>query len=799
MWQPRPFGKYLLLERISVGGMAEVFTAKAFGAEGFEKILAIKRILPSMVEDDDFIRMFIDEAKIAGQLSHANIGQLFELGRIDDSHFIAMEYVWGKDLLQLQNRLRQLKRKLPWEAATYIASKVCDGLDYAHRKRDANGEPLNIVHRDVSPQNVLVSYEGDVKIIDFGIAKAVNNSTTTQAGVLKGKFSYMSPEQVLGKAIDRRSDLFAIGTTLFELCTGERLFTGESDYAILDKVRKALVPSPRVFNPNLPHELERIVLKSLKLNASERYQSASEFQEALMGLLQREGKSYSGSQLSLLMRELFEQEIERERAKLDEYRRLRYDDGLQSLIAAVLPDTEQAAETKATNVTPVVSVPEKVFSEFVGNTASRSYSTVPLGAHSEDTLDDQEPTLFDDPQRKLTVEQGPFEKSAVDTIEDEEGETSVMPEHTAPNSEDSIIETPPLPRFSGTLYETSSSQSQDVTPLNVPQRLPESSVITARDLVASVAKEIVPNVNVVFPPAEPALPAKRSWSKEIAISVLAILVLGLTVALLLVKGPSTETLPPTALVISTTLPEAAKIRVNGEIVGEMTPGEPFVVRDLSPGEHHVALTLPNEETIVRKVNIVAGDVQLMTVEIEAKPTILQTPDERSNERPSEKKPVDRERPQERPQPPKETPQQTSETASPSKNTMVSTKQANVASSSEVTMKPKEDDQAPEKIPPRKPNRISAPRRATNTVSTQKPASTNAEPGYLVANTVPWAKVLIDGKDTGRTTPIPPRTKLALSPGPHTVTFVTDQGRYDYQIVIQAGEITKLIKTPLPHK
>ena len=181
MRQPVPFGKYVLLERISVGGMAEVFKAKSFGVEGFEKILAIKRILPSLAEDSDFIEMFIDEAKICGQLNHANICQIFELGRVTDSHFIAMEYVWGKDLLQIQNRFRKVRQTMKPEMAAFVAAKLCEGLDYAHKKKDASGRPLGIIHRDISPQNILISYEGELKIIDFGIAKAASRSSKTQA------------------------------------------------------------------------------------------------------------------------------------------------------------------------------------------------------------------------------------------------------------------------------------------------------------------------------------------------------------------------------------------------------------------------------------------------------------------------------------------------------------------------------------------------------------------------------------------------------------------------------------------
>ena len=234
MRRPVQFGKYLLLGRISVGGMAEVFKAKSFGVQGFEKIIAIKRILPSLGRDEDFITMFIDEAKIAGQLAHANIGQIHELGQVDGAHFIAMEYIWGRDLLQLQNRFKKRGKRISMSAASFIVMKVCEGLHYAHKKRDVLGVPMEIVHRDCSPQNIVISFEGEVKLIDFGIARAASRSSRTNAGVLKGKFGYMSPEQVRGLPLDRRSDIFSLGIILFEVLTGRRLFDGESDFSTLE-------------------------------------------------------------------------------------------------------------------------------------------------------------------------------------------------------------------------------------------------------------------------------------------------------------------------------------------------------------------------------------------------------------------------------------------------------------------------------------------------------------------------------------------------------------------------------------
>src|SRR3954468_12939384 len=281
MRQPIKFGNYLLLERIAVGGMAEVFVAKAFGVEGFERLLAIKKILPTMGEDVEFISMFVDEARIAVQLSHANIVQVLELGKHDENLYIAMEYISGRDLRQLIERFRKRQQPMPIPQACLIVAEVCEALDYAHRKRDASGRPLGIVHRDVSPQNVLVSFEGEVKLIDFGIAKAESRLQKTQAGILKGKFSYMSPEQVKGQALDGRSDVFACGILLWELVCGEKLFTGNSDYAVLDKVRMGLVPAPRSRNALLPEALEKVILKALATDPARRYQSASQLHDEL--------------------------------------------------------------------------------------------------------------------------------------------------------------------------------------------------------------------------------------------------------------------------------------------------------------------------------------------------------------------------------------------------------------------------------------------------------------------------------------------------------------------------------------
>src|SRR4051812_28735441 len=306
--------------------MAEVFKAKAFGVEGFERLLAVKRILPNIAEDEEFITMFIDEAKIAVQLNHANVCQIFDLGKVEDSYFIALEFVHGKDLRAIFDRCKQKptdgSTAMPIAQASFIVMKACEGLDYAHNKRDGSGRPMELVHRDVSPQNVLISYEGEVKLIDFGIAKAAGKMSKTQQGILKGKFGYMSPEQVRGLPLDRRSDIFSLGIVLYELLTGERLFVGESDFSTLEKVRNVEILPPSTYNRRISDELERIVMKALAKDVEDRYQNAIDLHDDLQAYMYSAGEFYSRKDLAAWMKKVWAQEIEAETAKLEAYRNM---------------------------------------------------------------------------------------------------------------------------------------------------------------------------------------------------------------------------------------------------------------------------------------------------------------------------------------------------------------------------------------------------------------------------------------------------------------------------------------------
>ncbi len=303
--ESREFGQYTLLDRIAVGGMAEVWKARMKGVEGFQKTVAIKRILPSLTDSSDFVTMFIDEAKLAAQLQHNNIIHIYDLGKLGDDYYIAMEYIEGKDLRTILNSARSRQLPMPHELALLIASRLASALDYAHRKRDFDNRELGLVHRDVSPQNVLISHEGDIKLCDFGIVKAVSKASKTQMGALKGKLQYMSPEQAWGKPVDARSDIFSLGSLLFEMLTGRRLFAGDSEISVLEAVRDCRVEHPQAIDLSIPGEVDALVMKALAREPENRFPSAGAMQKEIERVLQALRRSPGPADLSAYMHKLF--------------------------------------------------------------------------------------------------------------------------------------------------------------------------------------------------------------------------------------------------------------------------------------------------------------------------------------------------------------------------------------------------------------------------------------------------------------------------------------------------------------
>jgi len=296
-------GPYLLHKKVARGGMAELFLADYVRQDGFKRKVAVKRILPHLAGNREFIRMFTREARLAALLQHPNVVQIFDYGNIDNAYFIAMEYIDGKNLGQI---LSTLKHGLPFDEAVFIISQICKGLDYSHTKKDeSTGEAFHIVHRDISPQNLLISYQGEVKISDFGISKARSEPSLTQAGVVKGKMAYLSPEQALGEPIDHKADIYALGLVFYETLTGKRVYTFKNDIDAIRAIPNMDIEPLTRSVPGIPEELNRIVMKCLEKQKDVRYQTASAVYADLLAFKKAQKMAFGASDLADFMKKTF--------------------------------------------------------------------------------------------------------------------------------------------------------------------------------------------------------------------------------------------------------------------------------------------------------------------------------------------------------------------------------------------------------------------------------------------------------------------------------------------------------------
>ncbi len=313
------FGKYILVDKISSGGMADVYRAKVVGIRGFTKTVAIKRIHAHLLERTRFLRMFTDEAKIASRLVHPNIVQIYDLGEADSTPYIAMEYVPGRDLFRVLQRLGSLDRRCPWRLATKIVTEVCTGLHFAHEFRSPDGQPQEIVHRDVSPRNIIITYNGEVKLTDFGVARARDREEHTEHGIIKGKVRYLSPEAAYAKEVDRRSDLFSLGIVFGEMLLMAPLRTGDNEMAMLLDIRKGEFDRKR-FNA-IPRGLRSVLEHALEVDPDDRFSSALDFAVALESKCDDNSTPMSEAETATFMHSLFAEDIEREEARDQEVER----------------------------------------------------------------------------------------------------------------------------------------------------------------------------------------------------------------------------------------------------------------------------------------------------------------------------------------------------------------------------------------------------------------------------------------------------------------------------------------------
>ena len=302
-------GSFEIVRKLARGGMAEIFLARTRGPSGFEKLVVLKKVLPKYAGKDRFVQLFLEEAKLAASLDHPNIAQVYDIGMIDGSYFFTMEYLHGQDVRSILHRTWRTGERFPIEHAVQITRHVASALHFAHEKQRSDGALLGIVHRDVSPSNIIVTYDGATKLLDFGVAKTAASTVKTRTGALKGKISYMSPEQARGAPLDRRSDIFSLGIVLWEMVTTQRLYRGENDLATLQLIINHPAKSPRAVRPDCPPELERIVMRALADDLRARYATAEQLVTDLDELAREHKLKQSPTALAATMNQLFAPEL----------------------------------------------------------------------------------------------------------------------------------------------------------------------------------------------------------------------------------------------------------------------------------------------------------------------------------------------------------------------------------------------------------------------------------------------------------------------------------------------------------
>jgi serine/threonine protein kinase len=862
MRQPTKFGKYLLLERIAVGGMAEVFVAKAFGIAGFERLLAIKKILPTMGEDEEFISMFVDEARISVQLSHANIVQVLELGKHDENLYIAMEYISGRDVRQLLERFRKRQQPLPIPQACLVVAKICEALDYAHRKRDARGQPLGIVHRDVSPQNVLVSFEGEVKLIDFGIAKAESRLQKTQAGILKGKFAYMSPEQVRGLAVDGRSDIFAAGVLLWEALCGEKLFTGESDFAILEKVRNGVVPNPRSVNRAIPEALERVMMKALAVEVKDRYQTASELHDDLMRFTLVGDLVYGSRQLAEWIREEFAVDYLKEQGRLrswlgveehdadatpsdplrgrpaEESRVFVAAEGLfttpqdpyaVAVAAAPAPAQADAGEQELPTMKMDGDALAQAEREFAARRAAQA-GQAPLDYQPSVTLgeDEERTNIEPTPQPGFAPQPPSLDKTPADAVLVARLEAVAKPGSLPPPPR---VTPPALPR------QTPASSARLSTP---PRQSPRHTIppLSESELIFDNSDERTNAPRALRKgPMSKSLkeqqlsarqkPSSRRWLVAL-VPVLLALLAGIYFILSGADGPR-----PGKIIVTPAPAVSADLYIDGKASGPLPP----FVHTVPAGKHRIEVKADGYKTFTAQVTVPSGgrplelDAQLQAdVPMEVEGVMLTQP------APKQEKPVAVEQEPSRAAKKKpggrkvaavvvatEPAPRAAEPARPAQAEDSSSRLRIVTDppGADVTVDGRPVGKSPVTTEPLNPgpyhpvvaslDGYAPSRRAAKIdpsgVTELRMQLTQAEAesgvgavvstgvGYLTAATKPAARVTIDGRETGRWTPVPPANPIALPAGAHTIVFETADGKkHEEQLQIEAGKTARLIRS-----
>ena len=495
---PQSFGKYQLIKKLATGGMAEVWLARQTGIEGFAKNVVVKRILPHLSEDAEFVDMFGNEARIAARFSHSNIAQVYEFGEANGTYYIAMEFIHGEDLGRVMRKAYNAGGWLPLQLAIRIVASACEGLYYAHTRTDDSGRPLKVVHRDISPQNILVSFDGSVKLVDFGIAKAADQASMTKSGAIKGKFAYMAPEQAAGKPLDHRADIFAIGLVLYELITTQRPLKRESELGTLQAALECNIPAPSEV-AEVPAELDAVVMRALAKAADDRYQNARQFQSALEEFLVNQRLMATSVQISELMETLFADRLEEERNSGNP--EPRSDESLLGMPAVPVAPSEPSPPQKPR--TPVRAPLNRTES-----------GTIPMGDLSEEP-EWEAPPAAEAPNRRRTSNEAPRRAPA--------GSTAVarVPSPSRVDVRGTGTE-PPVGRRTGveapavrreppsSVRRSSTRAGSPEADAEVPAPRPSRTAAPALNPRARPIEDDEDPERTMLPPPEPELPRRRT-------------------------------------------------------------------------------------------------------------------------------------------------------------------------------------------------------------------------------------------------------------------------------------------------
>lgn len=847
-----PFGKYLLLDRIASGATAALYRARLRGEAGFQRLVAIKRILPHMAGDPEFVRTFVREAKTAALLAHTNICPIYELGKVGDSLYMAMESIAGKDLGRITRRLAKKGETMPPVIAAWIAARVCDALDYAHNLKGPDGQPAGIVHRDLSPTNIVVSYEGQAKLIDFGLAKAVGRAQQTNVDALKRKLGYMSPEMVKGRPLDARSDVFGVGICLYELLTSRRLFSGANDMETLSLVANASIPPPSSVAEGPPAALEAIVMRALRRDPDERYGTAAEMAQALTEFIRTADPLFGPNQLADWLATHFADERKEEHARLtllleasndaavmQERRRFFASPvGAAALGKAEVRrrlSTEPPPILTADGVQPAVDVPKMPAAPSLGEAAAA------FGHEDEEAT-----AFYGAAERRLTATEGkeaPATKDSQPTVVTERAHAAAAAEQASAPGSGEHFEEEATAFYGGKGKETASDDTAegfdqeatmhlapgDIDDLEIPEggaasglgfeeeattiffNTEEEGAVEQRferiDQGAQMAVASVPATKVT---ADMPLPARRETAQGARTTTMETaspfarrqgsgwLVAGLATVALLLAALVARTPIGIALGVRTLQVGSIEVRARPEVAAvvkldDVFRGQtPLRMDGVPAGKRRVHIEAKGYRPVVRDVHLPRGATAILDVAlVSTKPEAALVP---------------------APAPPSPMPAPEAVAdhhAKPAPDADLSTAASAPIVTTDVGAKgetagrvlPRARTSAPRTLRPKPAATEARPRKPASATGSEardaeqtpvgKRVTGTADIGKLTVNSVPWAHVSIDGQDTGKNTPV---LNFQVTPGAHTIRLETPDGRvHTEQVSVKAGETLRVIK------